>query len=69
MLAKTEKKKSQREIYTDGHTVGQLDPALMGLFLVWMGVSFSVGFPWPVISSILSHSMASICLYEFTVQL
>lgn len=36
------KRKSQREIYTDGDTACLLALGLMGLFLVWIGVSFAV---------------------------
>lgn len=53
-------RKSQREIYTDGDTVGPLALGLMGLFLVWIGVSFSVGFPCPLVVSFLFHLALSI---------
>lgn len=61
----------KREIYTDGDTVGPLALGLMGFFLVWIGVSFSVGFPCRLIVSFLFHltldlkAPASIYLNEF----
>lgn len=40
-----EGREKEAEIYADGDTVGPLALGLMGFFLVWIGVSFSVGFP------------------------
>lgn len=43
-LEEGKERQSQREMYADGDTVGPLALGLMGYFLVWIGVSFSVGF-------------------------
>lgn len=65
------KRKSQREIYTDGDTACLLALGLMGLFLVWIGVSVAVGSPCPLVVSFLFHltlslqATASICLNKF----
>lgn len=50
---------SQWEIYTDGDTVGLLAISLIGLFLVWMGVNFSVGFPWLFVVVVFSFKFHS----------
>ena len=54
-------------MYADGDTVGPLALGLMGFFLVWIGVSFSVGFPCGLIVSFLFHltlsSQAKICIH------
>ena len=49
-----------REMYADGDTVGPLALGLMGFFLVWIGVSFSVGFPCGLIVSFLFHLTLSL---------
>lgn len=43
-LEEGKERQSQREMYADGDTVGPLALGFMGFFLVWIGVSFSVGF-------------------------
>lgn len=55
-----EKRKSQREIYADGDTVGPLAFGLLGFFLVWIGVSFSVGFPCGLVVSFLFYLTLSL---------
>ena len=52
-LEEGKERQSQREMYADGDTVGPLALGLMGFFLVWIGVSFSVGFRYGLIVSFL----------------
>lgn len=47
----------KKEIYADGSTVGWLALGLMGLFLVWIGVSFSAGFPCLLLFSFLLNEV------------
>lgn len=49
----------RREMHADGDAVGSLAMGLMGLFLVWIGVSFSVGLYRLLVFSMESQS---ICL-------
>lgn len=63
MLHGEGKRKSQKEMHADGDTVGPLAFGLVGFFLVWIGVSFSVGLPSGLVVSFLFYlTLSLLCM-------
>lgn len=50
-------------MHPDGDTVGPLAFGLVGFFLVWIGVSFSVGLPSGLVVSFLFYlTLSLLCM-------